>query len=57
MEKTPIGTIVKTGETCPETGTWEVEKGPGTQKSIKAGDKMPPSKFMAVEWKLVSYDE
>jgi len=57
LEKAALGTVVKTGDICPESGTWETDKGTSKQKKIKKGAKMPPQNFMAVNWKLVSYDE
>ncbi|NLC71791.1 MAG: hypothetical protein GX751_10590 [Desulfuromonadaceae bacterium] len=57
MEKVALGTVVKTGDICPESGTWETDKGTSKQKKIKKGAKMPPQNFMAVNWELVSYDE
>lgn len=56
MEKAAIGTVVKTGDICPETGIWETDKGTSKQKKLQKGAKMPPQNFMSVNWKLISYE-
>lgn len=52
--KLPIGTQVRTGEVCPESGLWQ----PGSNKTtapIARGNKMPPYGGYAVVWTLVQY--
>ncbi len=48
-----IGTKAKTGETCPESGVWEVEGTPSTTAPISKGERMPPYKDKAVVWILI----
>ena len=49
----PIGTTAKTGETCPESGVWQVISTPSTTAPIAKGDRMPPYNNQAVTWKLI----
>ncbi|MDK1378232.1 MULTISPECIES: hypothetical protein [unclassified Sinorhizobium] len=53
--KKPIGTTARTGETCPESGKWEVVGSPTTTAPIAKGNRMPPYGGKAVTWKLISY--
>lgn len=53
--RAPIGTLAKTGETCPESGVWEVVGTPSTTAPIAKGNRMPPYKDKAVTWKLIAY--
>jgi hypothetical protein len=53
--KKPIGTEAKTGELCPESGTWKVKSEPTTTAPIAIGNRMPPYKGQAVVWMLISY--
>lgn len=53
--KYPIGTTAKTGETCPESGVWEVVGSPSTTAPIAKGNKMPPYGGKAVTWKLIRH--
>jgi hypothetical protein len=52
---TPLGTTAKTGETCPESGVWEVVSYPSTTAPIARGNRMPPYNGQAVRWKLIRY--
>jgi hypothetical protein len=51
----PIGTRVKTGEICPESGVWRAEANPSTTAPIAKGDRMPPYRGQAVVWVLIQY--
>lgn len=53
--KTPIGTIAKTGATCPESGVWKVVGTPSTTAPIAKGNRMPPYGGKAVSWQLIQY--
>jgi hypothetical protein len=53
--RTPIGTRVGTGHTCPESGVWKVEGTPTTTAPIAKGNKMPPYGGKSVIWILVQY--
>ncbi|XEN34747.1 hypothetical protein M728_005408 (plasmid) [Ensifer sp. WSM1721] len=53
--KKPIGTTARTGETCPESGDWEVVGSPTTTAPIAKSNRMPPYKGEAVTWKLIRY--
>lgn len=53
--KCPIGTTARTGETCPESGVWEVVGTPSTTAPIAKGNTMPPYAGRAVTWKLIRY--
>jgi len=55
MSKTAIGTTVKTGSTCPESGVWKVIGNPSTTAPIAKGNKMPPYSGKAVSWQLIQY--
>ncbi len=51
----PIGTTVRTGQTCPESGVWEVVEPPTTTAPIAKGNTMPPYRNRAVTWRLIRY--
>jgi hypothetical protein len=53
--KAPLGTTARTGETCPESGVWEVVGSPSTTAPIAKGNKMPPYGGKAVTWRLIRY--
>lgn len=53
--KKPIGTIARTGETCPESGVWKVVGTPTTTAPIAKGNRMPPYGGAAVTWQLIRY--
>lgn len=53
--KTPIGTICRTGETCPESGVWETVTSPSTTAPIAKGNRFPPYQGQAVSWRLKAY--
>jgi len=53
--RSPIGTRVKTGSTCPESGVWKVIGYPTTTAPIAKGNRMPPYGGQAVTWELVQY--
>ena len=50
----PIGTPVNTGQTCPESGVWQVANATETAPIAK-GNKMPPYNGKAVTWILIQY--
>lgn len=53
--KTPLGTRVGTGNTCPESGIWKVEGNPSTTAPIAKHNRMPPYGGRSVVWVLVAY--
>ncbi len=53
--KYPIGTTVRTGQNCPESGVWQVVGHPTTTAPIAKGNTMPPYSGKAVTWKLIEY--
>jgi hypothetical protein len=55
MAKKPIGTTARTGETCPESGVWEVVGTPSTTAPIALGNTMPPYGGRAVTWRLIRH--
>lgn len=55
MLRKPIGTIVRTGQKCPESGIWKVVGTPTTTAPIAKGNVMPPYNSKAVTWQLVQY--
>ena len=48
-----IGTTATTGQTCPESGVWQVVGYPSTTAPIAKGNRMPPYDGKAVTWKLI----
>lgn len=50
--KTQVGTVLKTGERCPETGLWKVLENPSFEVQINEGSFMPPYKGRSVSWEL-----
>ena len=55
MERKPLGTKARTGETCPESGVWKVVGTPTTTAPISKGNRMPPYDDKAVTWELIEY--
>lgn len=55
ITRTPIGTRVRTGETCPESGIWKVEGYPTTTAPIAKNNRMPPYANKPVIWVLIQY--
>jgi len=53
--KTPIGTRVGTGHTCPESGIWKVVGYPSTTAPIAKSNVMPPYGGRSVAWELIAY--
>ena len=53
--KCAIGTTARTGESCPESGVWEVVGTPSTTAPIAKGNTMPPYQNKAVTWRLIKY--
>ncbi len=51
---TPIGTKVRTGSKCPESGVWKAE-GYSETAPIAKGNRMPPYAGKAVYWVLIQY--
>ena len=54
-QRKPLGTTAKTGETCPESGVWEVVGTPSTTAPIAKGNTMPPYAGRSVTWRLKAY--
>ncbi len=52
IARSPLGTRARTGESCPESGIWEVEGTPSTTAPIAKGNRMPPYGGKAVTWIL-----
>lgn len=50
-----LGTRVRTGEVCPESGVWKVVGTPTTTAPIAKGNRMPPYGGAAVTWELIRY--
>lgn len=48
-----VGTIVRTGSICPESGVWKVVGTPSTTAPIAKGNRMPPYDGKAVDWRLI----
>ena len=55
MAKTPIGTRIHTGQTCPESGVWKSLDFPPTTAPIAKGNRVPPHNGKAVDWQLIMY--
>lgn len=55
LKKAPIGTRVRTGDLCPESGVWKVESYPTTTAPIAKGNRMPPYSGQSVIWVLKQY--
>jgi hypothetical protein len=55
MNKHPIGTTARTGESCPESGVWRSLDMPSTTAPIAKGNTMPPHNQKAVTWQLSAY--
>lgn len=53
--KNPIGTIVRSGQRCPENGVWALQDQPSTQLSLSQANIFPPHDGKTANWKLVSY--
>lgn len=51
----PLGTRVRTGQECPESGVWKVVGTPSTTAPIAKGNIMPPYNGQAVWWELIQY--
>lgn len=51
----PLGTTRRTGQTCPESGVWEVVGTPSTTAPISRAETMPPYGGNAVTWKLIRH--
>ncbi|WP_328614565.1 hypothetical protein OHS18_42100 [Amycolatopsis sp. NBC_00355] len=55
MARQPLGTKASTGQSCPESGVWEVVSTPSTTAPIAKGNTMPPYNRQSVTWKLKQY--
>jgi len=55
LARHPIGTLAKTGQSCPESGVWKVVGTPSTTAPISKGNTMPPYANQAVTWQLIKY--
>ncbi len=55
IARSPLGTRARTGESCPESGIWEVEGTPSTTAPIAKGNRMPPYGGKAVTWILTQH--
>lgn len=53
--KNPIGTISKTGDTCPVTGEWKAEEDSTTQTTLYEGELMPAYFGRSTNWELMNY--
>ncbi len=53
--KMPIGTMVVTGQSCPESGIWESQGTPSGRSSFPKGARMPDYNKKSCVWKLVRY--
>jgi hypothetical protein len=53
--KMPIGTMVVTGQSCPESGIWESQGTPSGRSSFPKGARMPDFNKKSCVWKLVRY--
>ncbi len=53
--RAPLGTTARTGESCPESGVWEVVGTPSTTAPIAKSNRMPPYDGKAVTWRLKAY--
>ena len=53
--KTPLGTKIKTGEKCPESGVWKALSTPSTTIPLAKNNVAPPYANMAVTWSLQQY--
>lgn len=51
--KMATGRTARTGETCPESGVWQVQGTPSTTAPIAKGNRMPPYDGRAVTWVLI----
>lgn len=51
----PLGTTAHTGQSCPESGVWEVVGTPSTTAPIAKHNTMPPYGGKAVAWRLKQY--
>lgn len=51
----PLGTTANTGQSCPESGVWEVIGWPTTTAPIARGNTMPPYAGKSVTWRLKAY--
>jgi hypothetical protein len=51
----PLGTIVSSGERCPQSGVWETITDPFRTVSIRKGNKMPFIDNEMARWKIVDY--
>ncbi len=56
-DRAPIGTLVKTGSVCPESGVWKAEgyNAPDAEAPIAKGNRMPPYRGTSVNWRLMRY--
>ncbi len=53
--KVPLGTICKTGDVCPESGVWATMTSPSTTAPVAKGNRFPPYRGEAVQWRLTAY--
>ncbi|MDO4795133.1 MAG: hypothetical protein Q4A28_04220 [Brachymonas sp.] len=53
--KNPIGTLVRTGERCPESGIWFLQDEPNKTLHMYEGKIVPPNEEKNANWKLLSY--
>jgi hypothetical protein len=51
----PLGTLVLSGDLCPESGIWTTEGEPIKTVSIRKGNKMPVVGTIIRQWKLIDY--
>lgn len=55
MARTPLGTIRRTGQKCPESGVWEAQSSPKGTIPLSEDETFPPHNGGATDWKLIAY--
>ena len=55
LKKVLLGTQIRTGDICPESGVWKAEASPSTTAPIAKGNRMPPYRGQSVYWTLIQY--
>lgn len=51
--KSQVGTISRTGDTCPVTGNWQVKDDPESQTTLWEGELMPAYYGRSITWELM----
>ncbi len=55
MTQTPLGTIRRTGQKCPESGIWQAQTPPKNPIPLSEGETFPPHQGAATDWKLIRH--